>query len=329
MMEEIEDLDEEILDEVAEEQGERMTLEVAADEGEMRLDAWLGKRAPGGLSRTRLGKLIEAKQVWVDGKLAKLRDKTQPGQRVEILIPPPLPAEPPAEEMDLDVVYEDSDVAVLNKPAGIIVHPTGHRMTGTLVNGMLHRFKDLGGIGGVERPGIVHRLDKDTSGLMVVAKNDAAMIALRAAFQEFKVEKIYWALTHNTPRPPAGTVRTQLGRHPFLRQQWRVVEKGGKDAVTHYAVKAESNGVAWLEVRLETGRTHQIRVHCKHLNCAILGDPVYGWRACDKELEGCPARQMLHAFSLSFPHPRTKKRMVFERTPPEDMAGMMKRCGFL
>jgi len=236
---------------------------------------------------------------------------------------------PTPEDLPLDVVFEDAHIAVINKPAGLVVHPAVGHAAGTLVNGMLHRFKDLGGINGVERPGIVHRLDKDTSGLMVVAKNDAAMTGLQKLFAENAVEKIYWALTHGAPRPPAGTIRTMIDRHPSNRKCFTVTETSGRSAVTHYTTKAASGNVAWLEVRLETGRTHQIRVHCQHLDCPILGDPVYGSKTRDKEIEGCPERQMLHAVRLGFPHPATGERMVFERMPPEDMLDLMKRLGFV
>ena len=306
---------------------ERHALTVEPGEENVRLDAWLGRRAPGGLSRVRLHDLIKAGHVTVDGEPAEVRQRTFAGQRVEILIPPAVKAEPAPEEMDLDVVYEDGDIAVINKPAGLVVHPALGHSAGTLVNGLLHRFNDLGGIGGVERPGIVHRLDKDTSGLMVVAKNDAAMTVLHDAFHDGGVEKIYWALTHGAPRPPAGTVHTMIARHPRDRKRFAVVESAGKDAVTHYTTKAVAHNVAWLEVRLETGRTHQIRVHCQHLGCAIVGDPLYGFHALDKNIENCPKRQMLHAMRLGLAHPRTGKQLRFERPPPEDMQTLMRQLG--
>ncbi len=306
----------------------RYVLEVDAEDVDVRLDAWLGRRAPGGLSRVRLHGLITSGHVRVDGAPAEVRQRTAQGQRIEITVPPAVKAEPAPEEMSLDVVYEDADIAVINKPAGLVVHPSVGHAAGTLVNGLLHRFDDLRGIGGVERPGIVHRLDKDTSGLMVIAKNDAAMTGLKNAFRDGTIEKIYWALTHGAPPMKAGTIHTLHDRHPHDRKRFAVSELRGKDAITHYTVKAAKDGVAWLELRLETGRTHQIRVHMNHVNCAILGDPVYGWRWRDKEVEGCPKRQMLHAVRLSFPQPITGEPLAFERLPPEDMLTLMQRLGF-
>lgn len=307
---------------------EHHDLTVEPGEGGMRLDAWLGRRAPGGLSRVRLHGLIGDGQVWVDGEPATVRQRTVEGQRVTVVIPPAVKAEPCGEEMELDVVYDDADVAVINKPPGLVVHPAVGHARGTLVNGLLHRFNDLGGINGVERPGIVHRLDKDTSGLLVIAKNDAAMNALKKSFQDGAVEKIYWALTHGAPSLPAATLRTRFNRHPRDRKRFAVVGQGGREAVTHYRVAAQSNGVAWFVLRLETGRTHQIRVHLHHLGCPVVGDPAYGRRACDKELPGSPARQMLHAFRLGFPHPRTGRHLAFERPPPADMRHLMQHLGF-
>ena len=303
-------------------------LTVAEDEAGLRLDAWLGRRAPGGLSRVRLQSLVESGNVTVDNEPAKIRQRTVAGQRVVVTIPPAIKAEPTPEDLPLDVVFEDAHIAVINKPAGLVVHPAVGHAAGTLVNGLLHRFDDLSGINGVERPGIVHRLDKDTSGLMVVAKNDAAMTGLQKLFAENAVEKIYWALTHGAPSPSKGTIRTLMGRHPKDRKRYAVVESNGKMAITHYAVRDVKSGVAWLEVRLETGRTHQIRVHCHHAGCAILGDPAYGWRHRDKEVEGCPERQMLHAVRLGFEHPVTGERMAFERLPPEDMLLLMRRLQY-
>ena len=305
--------------------------ELVVEEGEqgIRLDGWLGRRSPGGLSRGRLHGLICDCLVTVDGVLASARHPTAVGQRVVVKIPPAKrEGAPEPEEVQFEVVYEDADIAVVNKPAGLVVHPATGHYTGTLVNGLLHRFADLGGINGIGRPGIVHRLDKDTSGLMVVAKNDAAMLGLQKAFHETAVEKIYWALTHGAPASPAGTIRSLMGRCTRDRKRHTVLEEGGRPAVTHYAVKDVKAGVAWLEVRIETGRTHQIRVHCAHAGFAIVGDPWYGWRLRDKAVVDCPERQMLHAVRLGFTHPITGEGLMFERMPPADMADLMARLGF-
>ena len=295
---------------------------LTVDEAGVRLDVWLARHcAP--LSRSRLQTLIGAGQVTVDGRPASARTKTRPGQQVCVNVPPPAPAEPQPEALPLDVVFEDADILVLNKPPGIVVHPAPGHAGGTLVNALLHHCDDLGGVGGVERPGIVHRLDKDTSGLLVVAKNDAALNALAAQFQAGRVCKRYLALVHGRPARAQGSIETTIGRHPVDRKRMAVDPPHGKQAVSHYEVLETLGDLTLLQVRIETGRTHQIRVHLAHLGLPIVGDPVYGSHARDRALPECPSRQLLHAAELAFDHPIDGRRLVFQRPPPPDMAAFI------
>jgi 23S rRNA pseudouridine1911/1915/1917 synthase len=294
---------------------------IVREDGE-RLDAWLARHcAP--LSRSRLQTLIETGQVTVDGRATTIRAKTRAGQQVVVTLPPPEPARPSPEDIPLDVVFEDADILVLDKPPGVVVHPApGHR-GGTLVNALLHHCDDLGGVGGVERPGIVHRLDKDTSGLLVVAKHDAALNALAAQFQNGRVRKVYLALVHGVPAPPAGRIATTIGRHPVDRKRMAANPPRGKSAVSNYAVVETFGDLALLKVGIETGRTHQIRVHLAHLGFPIVGDPVYGNPGRDRKLDGCPSRQMLHAAELELDHPGDGRRLKFTRPPPADMTDFL------
>ena len=298
----------------------RLTVDAAG----VRLDVWLARRcAP--LSRSRLQALIVAGQVTVDGRPADARTRTRPGQQVCVNVPPPAAAEPQPEALPLDVVFEDADLLVINKPPGLVVHPAPGHAGGTLVNALLHHCDDLGGVGGVERPGIVHRLDKDTSGLMVVAKHDAAHLALAAQFQTGDVGRCYLALVHGRPARAQGTIETTIGRHPVDRKRMAANPPRGKPAISHYEVVENLGGITLMRVRLETGRTHQIRVHLAHLGLPIIGDPVYGSRARDRAVPGVPARQMLHAAELAFDHPADGRRLVFQRPPPADMTDLMAR----
>lgn len=282
-----------------------------------RLDSRLAAACPD-LSRARIQALMREGLVTLGGIPAKPDDRPRGPLSVLIRIPPPLPAAPLPEEIPLDILYEDADCLVLNKPAGLVVHPAPGHPCGTLVNALLFHCRDLGGVGGVERPGIVHRLDKDTSGLMAVAKNDAAMAGFVRLFQTGRVRKEYFAWVHGAPPLDSGTVDTLIGRHPVLRQKMAVVEKNGKRAVTHYEVAGRRGGLTLLRCRIETGRTHQIRVHVKYLGCPVAGDALYGRPAADRLLDPPPRRQLLHAFRLAFPHPVTGVPMDFEAPPPPD-----------
>jgi len=297
----------------------------AADAGS-RLDAWIAQTAAG-LSRARAQSLIGSGHITLDGRAAKPGVRLLAGQTVRVTLPPPEPAVPKPEAIALDIVHEDADILVLDKPAGLVVHPAPGHACGTLVNALLHHCSDLGGVGGVERPGIVHRLDRETTGLMVVAKNDAAMAGLVAQFKSGGVRKRYLALVHGTPLPPSGVIRTLIGRHPRDRKRMAVVTRNGKQAVTHFAVVRRFRDACLIEAFIETGRTHQIRVHLSHLGHPVIGDPLYGSRLRDRTVAGCPCRQMLHAAGLSFAHPTSGKALAFSRPPPPDMQALADRLG--
>lgn len=283
--------------------------------GGERLDVWLSAQLPD-LSRARIQALIKEEAIKLDGNPVKANRKTKQGEVYSVEIPPPETAIPQPENIPLDVVYEDSDLIVINKPAGLVVHPAVGHATGTLVNALLFHCSDLGGVGGVARPGIVHRLDKDTTGLMVVAKNDLAMSGLVDQFKTGGVHKVYLAIVHGIPTPLKGTLRTLIGRHPIHRQRMDVVDRNGKEAITHWElVKKSSNGTALLRCRIETGRTHQIRVHLTHLGFPVVGDSVYGSISRDKRM-GVSCGQLLHSTELSFTHPRTGIPLVFNAPPP-------------
>lgn len=287
-----------------------------------RLDAWLAAQAPD-LSRSRIQALIKEGRVTCNGAVVKANAKPEPGRVIEVCLPAPIPAEPQPEDIPLDIVHEDRDLLVLNKPAGLVVHPAPGHATGTLVNALLHHCADLGGIGGVERPGIVHRLDKDTTGLMVVAKNDAAMAGLVRLFQTGGITKEYLSLVHGTPPKQEGTVSGLIGRHPVERKRMAVVRVNGKQAVTHYVVEQRLGDVSLVRCRIETGRTHQIRVHMQSLGCPVVGDALYGRPATDKRLPLMPSRQMLHAARLAFTHPVTDAALAFTAPLPNDFAQMV------
>ena len=312
-------LDDETLD--AEEGAEVLSLNVP-EGAEGRLDAWLAAQVAT-LSRARIQALIKEGRVTCGGVAVKANAKPKAGQVLEIVVPAPVSAIPEPEDIPLDIVYEDGDCLVLNKPAGLVVHPAPGHARGTLVNALLHHCRDLGGVGGVERPGIVHRLDKDTSGLMVVAKNDAAMAGFVRLFKTGGISKEYLTLVHGVPPKPSGTLRSLIGRHPAHRQKMAVVARNGKEAVTHYAVERRLGGITLVRCRIETGRTHQIRVHMQSLGCPVIGDALYGKPAADKCLPHLPARQMLHAAHLSFTHPVTGSPMDFVAPLPEDFLAFL------
>ena len=286
-----------------------------------RLDKVLLARHPD-FSRSRIEGLVKAGFVTVNGVPAeKAGQKVAASDAIDVTIPPPVPAVPEPEDIPLDVVYEDDDIVVVNKPAGLVVHPAPGHGAGTLVNALLHHCPTLSGIGGVARPGIVHRLDQDTSGLIVVAKSQPAMDGLVKAFASHRnVEKTYLAVCHGRPRLDAGRIENLIGRHPVDRKRMAIVERNGKVAVTNWRVRAAGVRTSLLECRIETGRTHQIRVHLASLGCPIIGDRVYGKGALDRQLDPVPARQMLHAWRLALWHPVRNERMSFEAPVPPDMA---------
>ncbi|HLW46473.1 MAG TPA: RluA family pseudouridine synthase [bacterium] len=293
-------------------------FETAVPDDGRRLDVVVAARVPS-LSRSRIARLADAGDVRVDGHPRKPAFRLRPGQSVEIAVPPPEPSGVRPEAIPLDIVLEDQDLLVVNKPAGLTVHPAPGHPSGTLVNALLSAVRDLAGIGGALRPGIVHRLDKDTSGLLVVAKSDAAHRALAAQFKAHTAQRTYLAVVRGVPRRDSGTIRAPLGRHAVRRTRIAVVPHG-RDAVTHYTVLERFRDAALLACRLETGRTHQIRVHLAHAGHPLFGDPVYG-RARAPEI----ARQALHAARLEFMHPRTGRLVACSAPLPDDMVRLLER----
>ena len=292
-------------------------MEIQVREAHDRMDAYLAG-CLADLSRSRIQELIREQYILRNGKPAKPRDSIKAGDLISIVIPEAVPAEAAPQDIPLDILFEDEHLLVLHKEHGIVVHPAPGNPDGTLVNALLHHCKGrLSGIGGIERPGIVHRLDKDTSGCLVVAKTDAAHQGLTTQFSErTTMEKLYLAVTHGIPAPEKDTVFTHIGRHPVNRQKMAVVNPpGGKTAITDYEIMATdaATKTALVLCHLHTGRTHQIRVHLHHKGTPVLGDPIYG----KKHAIPTP-RLMLHAWKLSFNHPVTQQKMHFTATPPLD-----------
>jgi len=293
-------------------------FEAAAGDRGRRLDVTIADRLPQ-YSRSRAGHLAGRGEVLVDREPRKPAFRLRPGQRVEVLAPAADPLLVGPEAIPLAVVHEDADVLVIDKPAGLTVHPApGHR-GGTLVNAVLARVPGISGIGGALRPGIVHRLDKDTSGLLVVAKTDTAYRSLSAQLRARTMGRVYLALVRGAVAAESGVISAPVGRHPTHRTRMAVVPRG-RPAVTAYRVRERLPGATLLECRLETGRTHQIRVHLLHAGYPILGDPVYGG-ARVPELE----RQALHATRLEFLHPRTGTRLAFDAPLPGDITVLLDR----
>lgn len=304
-----------------------------------RLDRALAVLLPD-ISRSRLKTLIEAGEVTLDGKVttdASLRIK--PGQTITLTIPEPEAPEPIAQDIPLDIVYEDDDLLVLNKAPGLVVHPAAGHSDGTLVNALLHHCaKSLSGIGGVKRPGIVHRLDKDTSGLMLVAKNDMAHAGLSKQLADRTLSRTYQTIVWGLPAPPKGRVNAPLARNPHNRM-YMMVRPEGRSAATNYkTLETFGKTAALVECKLESGRTHQIRVHMGHIKYPVLGDPLYGAQKTAVEsylkkagLDGKKAdiirsfpRQALHAIAIEFVHPATGKTMAFETKLPNDFKELVK-----
>jgi 23S rRNA pseudouridine1911/1915/1917 synthase len=277
-----------------------------------RLDRCLAGYLPA-ISRSRIQAVIRSGGVLLNGAPAKASEMVRAGDEILWRESPPMRCESAqAQEMPLEILFEDNFLAVLSKPVGMVVHPGAGHKGGTLVSGLLHHFGSLSQIGGVERPGIVHRLDKETSGCLVVAKTDSAHRSLAAQFAGREVGKIYLALVSGTPRRHSGVVDAPISRHPVNRKKMAVCAIGcGRPAVTEYRVLCSAGGVTLVECRPRTGRTHQIRVHLKHLGCPVLGDPLYGRR-------GSFSRHMLHAWKLEFRHPFDGRLLAFEAAPPPE-----------
>ncbi|MEM7005123.1 MAG: RluA family pseudouridine synthase [Pseudomonadota bacterium] len=329
---------------------ETLIATASDDDAGVRLDLWLSQQFET-LSRSRAKALVQEGALVVDGQEeTDPRAKVIAGAQYALTLPAPKPAAPEPEDIPLDILHEDEHLIVLNKPAGMAVHPGAGTWSGTLVNALLHHCAGkLPGIGGVERPGIVHRLDKLTTGVMVAAKTEIAHAGLSEQFANHSIERMYLAVTRGAPRPLTGTVETRIARSSADRKKMAVVRdptsEAGRHAITHYKARARYGeldretglpAAALIECRLETGRTHQIRVHMAHVGASLIGDPVYGrhrgikaWGSGDLFIEATTlsrkfTRQALHAAVLGFYHPVTGSTLRFEAALPEDMAGLIK-----
>lgn len=293
------------------------TFAVGVNDDGKRLDSFLAERAE--ITRSASAKLIEGARVAVDGENRPKSYILHTGETVEVAMPDPEPIDAQPEDIPLDIVYEDDDLIVVNKPKGMVVHPAAGNSNGTLVNALLwHCGDSLSGINGKIRPGIVHRIDKNTSGLLVCAKNDAAHVALAEQLKEYKVGRIYEAMVVGRMKNDSGTVDAPIGRHPIDRKRMAVVPNG-REAVTHYRVLDRYEGFTHLELRLETGRTHQIRVHMKAQGHPVMGDTLYGAGRTPFEQRNAKIlhEQCLHARTLAFVHPTSGELMTFEAPLPE------------
>jgi 23S rRNA pseudouridine1911/1915/1917 synthase len=301
----------------------QITLTVTAELAGQRLDKALSVLA--GLSRARLQALLAENHATLNGKpISNASRKVKEGEIYALHLPPPEPAEPEAQKIALTIVYEDKDLLVIDKPPGLVVHPAPGNRDRTLVNALLaHCGASLSGIGGVARPGIVHRLDKDTSGLIVVAKNDLAHQNLSAQFADRSLSRTYLALVYGVPSPRIGVIDAPIGRHMRDRKKMAVVARG-KPARTRYKLVETFPTASLVECSLESGRTHQIRVHMTHVKHPVIGDPVYGKGRAQKRNYEFP-RQALHAAALKFIHPRTGKNMSFTAVLPKDMRALLKK----
>ena len=297
---------------------------IAQEEEAKRLDSFLSLKKELGLTRSQVQRFIEDGFIKVNKVVAKSSHKLKTDDRVVIEIPPPKKLEVDAENIPLDIVFEDKDLIVINKPRGLVVHPAVGNYSGTLVNALLAHCQDLSGIGGVLRPGIVHRLDKDTSGLIVVAKSDLAHQALANQFKAKEIFKQYLALVHGKLKQAEGIIEANVGRHPRHRKRMAVMGVGGREATTQYKVinsfSFKEEDYSLVELILKTGRTHQIRIHMNSIGHSIVGDPAYGHRREVFRLTG----QLLHSAKLGLTHPRTKKYMEFSADIPGDMERILK-----
>ena len=296
-----------------------LTLKATSEERGQRIDAWLAAHAEG-VTRSAAARLLENGGVTVNGEPAAKNYRLRGDETVAVVRPEAEETAVTAQDIPLDVVYEDADVIVVNKPAGLVVHPAPGHPDGTLVNALLHHCGDsLSGIGGEKRPGIVHRIDRDTSGLIIAAKNDAAHLALSTQLSDHTLARTYECLVMGNLREDSGTVDAPIGRHPADRKKMAVNPRNGRRAVTHWEVIARYNGVTHVRCRLETGRTHQIRVHLAYIGHPILGDTVYGAKKPVPGLTG----QCLHATGLEFIHPATGEKIILTCPLPEEFTKML------
>lgn len=295
------------------------TVTAEAEDTGTRADVFLAAKL--GVSRSNMQKLLEDGRVKRGEKIIKANYKVRAGEMFVVDIPEPEPIEAVPENIPLDVIYEDDDVVVLNKARGMVVHPAPGNYTGTLVNALLYHCSNLSGINSAIRPGIVHRLDKDTSGIMIVAKNDAAHISLSQQIQSKTAVRTYLAVVRGNIKTDSGTIETQIARDKTDRKKMAVVKEGGRDAITDYEVLERFGKYTLVRCKLRTGRTHQIRVHMEYLGYPLVGDPKYSPMKTPFGIKG----QALHSHTLEFTHPRTGERMKFEAPLPEDMHKIITR----
>ena len=284
----------------------------------------------GDISRSHAARLVRQGHVTVNGRpIDRPATRVHAGDHLTVERPAPVPSQVVAQDLALAIVYQDADVVVVDKAAGMVVHPGAGHPSGTLVNALLHHIPDLSGIGGEERPGIVHRLDRGTSGLLVVAKHDQAHAHLAAQFASREAGRTYLAICHDSPKEESGTIESELGRHPVDRVRMASVSRGGRPAITDWAVEGRAGTISLLKCTLRTGRTHQIRVHLSEQGWPIVGDPLYRRRntRLPATLRGVvdpnAERPLLHAWRLRFVHPRTEERRQFEVAPPEDFGRVL------
>lgn len=295
------------------------TVTAEAEDAGTRADVFLAAKL--GVSRSNMQKLLEDGRVKRGEKIIKANYKVRAGEMFAVDIPEPEPIEAVPENIPLDIIYEDDDVVVLNKARGMVVHPAPGNYTGTLVNALLYHCSNLSGINSAIRPGIVHRLDKDTSGIMIVAKNDAAHISLSQQIQSKTAVRTYLAVVRGNIKTDSGTIETQIARDKTDRKKMAVVKDGGRDAITDYEVLERFGKYTLVRCKLRTGRTHQIRVHMEYLGYPLVGDPKYSPMKTPFGIKG----QALHSHTLEFTHPRTGERMKFEAPLPEDMHKIITR----
>ncbi len=288
----------------------------------MRLDVFVTSREEQ-LSRSFVQKLISDGVVTVNGATPRANYRLKKGDAIVVNVPPPVKLQVRPESIPLAICYEDKDVIVVNKPRGMVVHPAEGNYAGTLVNALLHHCQDLSGINGVLRPGIIHRIDKDTSGLLMVAKNDLAHENLAGQLKEHSVRRGYLALAHGAPAGERGVVDAPIGRDPRDRQRMAVTQRNGKAALTRYRVLERAGNYTWLKLRLETGRTHQIRVHMAYIGCPLVGDSKYGPGKPHFDLNG----QFLHAYILGFMHPRSGDYLEFTVPLPKELTVILNKLG--
>lgn len=311
---------------------ERVEIVVAAPDRGLRIDQLLARVMPE-YSRTFVARLIDAGRVRRHGQDVRRSDRVEEGDRIEVECPPLQSLGVEAEAIDVRIVHQDADIVLVDKHRGLVVHPNTNDLRGTLVNALLHHVTDLSGINGIERPGIVHRIDKDTTGLLVVAKNDRAHHHLGEQFRAHSIERTYHALLWGRPPVDDGTISTRFGRHPKERRKMSARVQGGRHAVTHYRLLEDYGGICLVACSLETGRTHQIRVHMSEmLKCPLVGDPVYGGLPVGRKPHPDPAvralldglrGQMLHASTLGFIHPGRDHWVAFSTPPHEPMRSLV------